>query len=95
MPSSRDLRQISLVFDCPLDGLDRVLEGDEDFAHPLRLAPLVCLRQYTRNVATLLYLTVSGCDQLSNVLVFLSHGWRSNDARLRPTTAAESGANSS
>ena len=76
----RDLRQISFVFDGSLDGLDRVLEVDKTFTHPFRLAALVCLRQYIHNVATLFYLAVSGSNQLSNVLIFLSQ--RSSPPRL-------------
>ena len=53
-----------VVLDGPLDGVDRVLEVDEDFTHPFRLTALVCLRQCIRNVATLFYLTVPGGNQL-------------------------------
>ena len=63
--------QVFFVFDCPLDGLDGVLDVDEGLTHPFRLAALVRLRQCIRNVATLFYLTVPCRNQLSNVLVFL------------------------
>jgi hypothetical protein len=41
--------------------------------YPFRLAALVWLRQRMRKVATLFDLTVCSLNQLSNVLVFLSH----------------------
>jgi hypothetical protein len=74
------------VLDRPLDSLNRVLDVDEDFTHPFRLTALVGLRQCIRNVATLFYLTVPGSNQLSNVLIFLSHSdhlLRSLASRLR------------
>jgi hypothetical protein len=70
--------------DGPLDGLDCVLQVDEDFTHPFRLSALVCLRQCIRNVATLLYLTVPTRNQLSNRSFFLSQSGHLLNPRFAP-----------
>ena len=76
------------MLDGPLHGLDRVLEVDEDFTHPFRLAALVCLRQCIRNVATLLYLTVRSRNQLSNVLILFRQSGQLLSRRFAPAGLA-------
>src|SRR6516162_442252 len=56
-----------------LDGFNYVLNFDEGFTHVFRVSAIVFLHQSFHDVASVRNLSISCCDQLSNVLVILSH----------------------